>query len=133
MKGPDMQKSILITGCSSGIGLDCAKTLHAMGWLVFASCRKQKDCDRIVQMGIHAPRLDYADAQSITKTLAYITNKTDGTLDAVFNNGAFAVPGAVQSVSENQPTQSAPVHTQRVYGPRCAPSSALLPTARGVV
>ena len=93
-----MQKSILITGCSSGIGLDCAKTLHAMGWLVFASCRKQKDCDRIVQMGIHAPRLDYADAQSITKTLAYITNKTDGTLDAVFNNGAFAVPGAVEDL-----------------------------------
>ena len=93
-----MQKSILITGCSSGIGLDCAKTLHAMGWLVFASCRKQKDCDRIVQMGIDAPRLDYADAQSITETLAYITNRTDGTLDAVFNNGAFAVPGAVEDL-----------------------------------
>ncbi len=49
-------------------------------------------------MGIDAPRLDYADAQSITETLAYITNRTDGTLDAVFNNGAFAVPGAVEDL-----------------------------------
>ena len=93
-----MQKSILITGCSSGIGLDCAKKLHAMGWLVFASCRKQEDCDRIAQMGIESPRLDHANAQSITKSLAYITKKTGGTLDAVFNNGAFAVPGAVEDL-----------------------------------
>jgi NAD(P)-dependent dehydrogenase (short-subunit alcohol dehydrogenase family) len=93
-----MQKSILITGCSSGIGLDCAKTLHAMGWLVFASCRKQDDCDRIEGLGLESPRLDHADAQSITEALAYITHKTAGTLDAVFNNGAFAVPGALEDL-----------------------------------
>ena len=93
-----MQKSILITGCSSGIGLDCAKTLHARGWLVFASCRKQEDCERIAQMGMNAPRLDHTDALSITEALTYITKKTGGTLDAVFSNGAFALPGAVEDV-----------------------------------
>ena len=93
-----MQKSILITGCSSGIGLDCAKTLHTMGWQVFASCRKQEDCERLTALGLDAPRLDHADAQSITDTLAYITNKTGGTLNAVFNNGAFAIPGAVEDL-----------------------------------
>ena len=93
-----MQKSILITGCSSGIGLDCAKTLHAMGWQVFASCRKQEDCERLTALGLDAPRLDHADAQSITDTLAYITNKTGGTLNAVFNNGAFAIPGAMEDL-----------------------------------
>jgi NAD(P)-dependent dehydrogenase (short-subunit alcohol dehydrogenase family) len=93
-----MQKSILITGCSSGIGLDCAKTLHANGWMVFASCRQQKDCDRLKMMGIEAPRLDHADPVSITKTIQYILTKTNGKLDAVFNNGAFAIPGAVEDL-----------------------------------
>ena len=93
-----MQKSILITGCSSGIGLDCAKTLHAHGWTVFASCRQQKDCDRLKMMGLEAPRLDHADPVSITETIQYILTKTNGKLDAVFNNGAFAVPGAVEDL-----------------------------------
>ncbi|MDG2298409.1 MAG: SDR family NAD(P)-dependent oxidoreductase [Planktomarina sp.] len=93
-----MQKSILITGCSSGIGLDCAKTLHAHGWTVFASCRQQKDCNRLKMMGIEAPRLDHADPVSITETIQYILTKTNGKLDAVFNNGAFAVPGAVEDL-----------------------------------
>ena len=93
-----MQKSILITGCSSGIGLDCAKTLHAHGWTVFASCRQEKDCDRLKMMGIEAPRLDHADPVSITETIQYILTKTNGKLDAVFNNGAFAVPGAVEDL-----------------------------------
>ena len=93
-----MQKSILITGCSSGIGLDCAETLHAMGWKVFASCRKQADCDRLEAMGLTSPRLDHADAASIRDTIEQVTQATGGTLDAVFNNGAFAVPGAVEDL-----------------------------------
>ena len=93
-----MQKSILITGCSSGIGVDCAETLHAMGWKVFASCRKQADCDRLEAMGITSPRLDHADADSIRDTIEQVKQATGGTLDAVFNNGAFAVPGAVEDL-----------------------------------
>jgi NAD(P)-dependent dehydrogenase (short-subunit alcohol dehydrogenase family) len=93
-----MQKSILITGCSSGIGLDCAKTLHAQGWRVFASCRQQKDCDKLAEMGLEAPRLDHSDTLSISKAIDYVTEQTGGTLDAVFNNGAFAVPGAIEDI-----------------------------------
>ena len=93
-----MQKSILITGCSSGIGLDCATTLHAQGWRVFASCRQQKDCDKLAEMGLEAPRLDHSDTLSISKAINYVTEQTGGTLDAVFNNGAFAVPGAIEDI-----------------------------------
>lgn len=91
-------KSILITGCSSGIGLQCAIDLKARGWQVFASCRAQADCDRLSDMGFDSPRLDYTDPASLDTTLSHITKVTGGTLDALFNNGAFAIPGAVEDL-----------------------------------
>ena len=96
-----MQKSILITGCSSGIGLDAARGMKARGWRVFASCRKQEDCDRLKAEGFDSPRIDYRDTASITAGLAEVLNATGGTLDALFNNGAHGLPGAV----EDLPTQ----------------------------
>ncbi len=91
-------KSILITGCSSGIGLDAARGLRAEGWRVFASCRQQKDCDRLTSEGFEAPRIDYADPDSIVNGLAEVLEATGGTLDALFNNGAYACPGAVEDL-----------------------------------
>lgn len=93
-----MSKSILITGCSSGIGYDAAHGLRKAGWRVFASCRKQDDCDRLAAEGFDAPRLDYADPESIRAGLAEVLAATGGTLDALFNNGAFAIPGAVEDL-----------------------------------
>ena len=52
------QKTILITGCSSGIGLDGARALHARGWLVIASCRKEADCEKMRAMGLASVRID---------------------------------------------------------------------------
>lgn len=92
------QKSILITGCSSGIGLDAALGLRDRGWRVFASCRKASDCDRLKAMGFESPQIDYQDAETITKGLKEVLEATGGTLDALFNNGAFAVPGAVEDL-----------------------------------
>ncbi|MDU8909648.1 SDR family NAD(P)-dependent oxidoreductase [Aestuariicoccus sp. MJ-SS9] len=93
-----MRKSILITGCSSGIGFDAAQGLRDRGWRVFASCRQPEDCARLVDMGFEAPRIDYADEASIQAGLAAVLEATGGTLDALFNNGAFAVPGAVEDL-----------------------------------
>ena len=93
-----MEKSILITGCSSGIGYDAAHGLQNAGWRVFASCRKQEDCDRLIAEGLESPRLDLADEDSIAKALEHILNETGGTLDALFNNAAFAIPGAVEDL-----------------------------------
>ncbi|MBY0349483.1 SDR family oxidoreductase [Tabrizicola sp.] len=90
--------SILLTGCSSGIGLDAARTLHARGWRVFATCRQEADCDRLRAEGLESFRLDYADEDSIAAAVAEVAARTGGTLDALYNNGAFACPGAVEDL-----------------------------------
>ncbi|WP_425053969.1 SDR family NAD(P)-dependent oxidoreductase [Psychromarinibacter sp. S121] len=92
------QKSVLITGCSSGIGYDAAHTLKARGWRVFASCRKQDDCDRLIAEGLESPRIDYDDEVSIDTGLDAVLAATGGTLDAVFNNGAYGIPGLVEDL-----------------------------------
>jgi NAD(P)-dependent dehydrogenase (short-subunit alcohol dehydrogenase family) len=91
-------KTILITGCSSGIGLDAARGLKARGWRVFATCRQEGDCARLREEGFDSYVLDYADEASIAAALAMVLEQTGGTLDAVFNNGAFACPGAVEDL-----------------------------------
>jgi NAD(P)-dependent dehydrogenase (short-subunit alcohol dehydrogenase family) len=90
------QKSILITGCSSGIGYDAAHKLNTRGWRVFATCRQQSDCDRLTAEGLESFRLDYEDEASIKTALAEALDRTGGTLDAVFNNGAYAIPALTQ-------------------------------------
>lgn len=91
-------KSILITGCSSGIGYDAAQTLAKRGWRVFATCRKQADCERLRSEGFESFLLDHADEASMEAAITEATNRTGGTLDALFNNGAFAIPGAVEDL-----------------------------------
>jgi NAD(P)-dependent dehydrogenase (short-subunit alcohol dehydrogenase family) len=93
-----MKKTILITGCSSGIGLDAARGMRDRGWHVFASCRQQRDCDRLRAEGFDAPRIDYTDTESITQGLAEVFETTGGTLDVLFNNGAHGLPGAVEDL-----------------------------------
>lgn len=92
------QKSILITGCSSGIGLDAAHGFRALGWRVFASCRQRADCDRLRDLGFDAPLIDYADSETIKGGLAEVLAATGGTLDVLYNNGAFACPAAVEDL-----------------------------------
>ena len=91
-------KTILITGCSSGIGYDAAHGLRARGWRVFASCRQEQDCDRLRDEGFESPQLDYGDEASIHRALGEVLEATGGTLDALYNNGAHAVPGALEDL-----------------------------------
>lgn len=87
------KKSILMTGCSSGIGYDAAITLHKKGWRVFATCRKEADCERLRGEGLESFVLDYSDEVSIQTALDECQSRTGGTLDALYNNGAYALPG----------------------------------------
>ena len=92
-----MQRTILITGCSSGIGYDAAHGLKVRGWRVFATCRQEGDCERLRAEGLESFLLDYADEASISAAVAEVRTRTDR-LDALFNNGAFACPGAVEDL-----------------------------------
>lgn len=91
-------RTLLITGCSSGIGYDAARTLSAEGWRVFATCRAEADCQRLRQEGLESFRLDYEDPATIDSALAEVLARTGGTLDAVFHNGAYAIPAPVEDV-----------------------------------
>ncbi len=93
-----MQRIILITGCSSGIGLDAARGLRARGWRVLATCRKEGDCERLRGEGFESFPLDYASEDSIARAVDEAAARTGGRLDALFNNGAFACPGAVEDL-----------------------------------
>ncbi|MGB8814584.1 MAG: SDR family NAD(P)-dependent oxidoreductase [Paracoccaceae bacterium] len=91
-------RSILITGCSSGIGYDAAHGLHQRGWRVFATCKSEADCARLRDEGLESFALDYADEASIAAAVAEVKTRTGGTLDALYNNGAYACPGAVEDL-----------------------------------
>lgn len=91
-------RSILITGCSSGIGYAAAHGLSRLGWRVFATCRDPGDVARLEGEGLEALRLDVDDPASIEGAVADVVERTGGRLDAVFNNAAFACPGAVEDI-----------------------------------
>ena len=107
------EKTLLITGCSSGIGYDAAHGMRARGWRVFASCRKEEDCARLRAEGFDSPLIDYQDAATITSGLAEVLEATGGTLDALFNNGAFGIPGLL----EDMPTDALrDIYEANVFG-----------------
>ncbi|MEN8108729.1 MAG: SDR family oxidoreductase [Pseudomonadota bacterium] len=93
------EKSVLITGCSSGIGLSVAEGLKNRGYRVFATARKAMDVERLTTAGFESLQLDLADPASIRTAVDDILERTDGTLDALFNNGAYGQPGAVEDLS----------------------------------
>lgn len=95
------KRSILITGCSSGIGLCCAEALQQRGHQVIASCRKPEDVERLQQQGLTCLQLDLEDSDSIQLAVKHSLEMCNGKLDAVFNNGAYGIPGAVEDLTRD--------------------------------
>ena len=93
-----MLKAILITGCSSGIGYAAAHALHQRGYQVIASCRQQKDVERLQAEGLTCIRLDLSDSQSISDGVKHTLSLTQGKLYGLFNNGAYGQPGALEDL-----------------------------------
>jgi NAD(P)-dependent dehydrogenase (short-subunit alcohol dehydrogenase family) len=94
-------RTILITGCSSGIGYASAKMLKQRGWRVFATARKDADIIRLEGEGLEVFRLDYTEPVTISECVAEVAERTGGKLFALFNNGAYGQPGALEDISRS--------------------------------
>jgi NAD(P)-dependent dehydrogenase (short-subunit alcohol dehydrogenase family) len=96
----EQRRTILITGCSSGIGLACARKIKARGWRVLATARKPDDLARLEKNeGVEALHLELADPASLERCAAEALERTNGRLDALFNNAAYGQVGAVEDLS----------------------------------
>lgn len=95
------KRSVLITGCSSGIGYCVAHGLNDRGYRVFASARKPEDVARLRDEGLEAVQLDLRDDASIRNALDSVFEATGGSLYALFNNGAYGLPGAVEDLTRD--------------------------------
>ena len=94
-------KTILITGCSSGIGYSTAVLLKARGHQVIVSARDRADVERLKNEGFTALQLDLADSVSIKNAVRELIELNGGKIDALFNNGAFGQPGAVEDLTRD--------------------------------
>jgi NAD(P)-dependent dehydrogenase (short-subunit alcohol dehydrogenase family) len=93
------ERSVLITGCSSGIGLASAREMKSRGWRVFATARKPEDIARLQdEEGVESLYLDYTEPESIEAAAKQVLAATGGKLTALFNNGAYGQPGAVEDL-----------------------------------
>ena len=91
-------RTIIVTGCSSGIGAHCARALKADGWRVFATVRRQADLAALEADGIETLLMDYTRPDTIAALVETVLDRTGGRLDALFNNGAYGQAGAVEDL-----------------------------------
>lgn len=94
-------KNVLITGCSSGIGLHLAQSLKKNGYQVFASARKYEDVEKLTQLGLRCLQLDVANSESIKSAVKTLFKETDENLYALINNAGFGQPGAVEDLKRD--------------------------------
>jgi NAD(P)-dependent dehydrogenase (short-subunit alcohol dehydrogenase family) len=95
----NQQKTVLITGCSSGIGYCVAHGLKKRGYRVIATARREESVNLLIKEGLESLKLDLADSDSVQQAFGEIMQLTGGRLYALFNNGAFGLPGAVEDLS----------------------------------
>ncbi|XTZ37398.1 SDR family oxidoreductase [Salmonella enterica] len=97
-----MQKTVLITGCSSGIGLESARELKRLGFRVLAACRKPADVARMDSEGFTGILLDLDDPASVDRAANEVIALTGNRLYGIFNNAGFGVYGPLISISREQ-------------------------------
>lgn len=102
MKVPAIgNKSVLVTGCSSGIGLATAELLRSKGWEVFPTARKPEDLESLRQAGFDAVELDVTSSELVSAAVETVLGATGGKLGAVVNNAGFGMPGAIEDLTRD--------------------------------
>ena len=92
-------ETVLVTGCSSGIGYHVAKRLKERGYNVYTTARKDEDVQRLINEGFKCLKLDYSDSESVQDLANELMLLVGTNLYAVFHNGAYGQPGAVEDLS----------------------------------
>lgn len=92
------QKTIFISGCSTGIGHDAALSLARRGHRVIASCRKEEDVSKLIELGLEVVKMDVNDEQSIVSAFSEVLEKTAGHLDVLINNAGYGQAGALEDI-----------------------------------
>ena len=98
MQNPTTMKTVLVTGCSSGIGRAIARHLHERDYRVFATARAESDVTSLQDEGLQSLQLDLADQSSIDTAMSTVLDASGGELYALINNGAYGQPGAVEDL-----------------------------------
>jgi NAD(P)-dependent dehydrogenase (short-subunit alcohol dehydrogenase family) len=94
--------TVLITGCSSGIGNATAQEMKDRGWSVWATARKPEDLEQLRREGLNALELDVSDPASIDQAVRTLREATGGHLKALVNNAGFGQPGALEDLTRDQ-------------------------------
>ncbi len=94
-------KTVLVTGCSSGIGAGIANCLREIGWDVFPTARSDSDLQKLYSKGFDALRLDLGDSTSIDDCVSSLMRKSPLGIGAIVNNAGIAIPGAVEDLSRD--------------------------------
>ena len=94
-------KTVLVTGCSSGIGESIANCLREYGWDVFPTARSESDLQSLHSKGFDALRMDLRDSISIGDCVSSLMRKSPLGIGAIVNNAGIAIPGAVEDLSRD--------------------------------
>lgn len=98
---PVQERSVLVTGCSTGIGLATARFLRARGWRVWPTARKPADLERLRTEGFDPLELDVGDSDSVKRAIETILQRGDGRLGGLVNNAGYGQPGAVEDLTRD--------------------------------
>ncbi len=93
------EKTVVVTGASSGIGRATARRLKVRGWRVFPTARSPADLELLRGEGFEPVALDLAEAGSVAEAARTVLERVQGRLGAVVNNAGYGQPGALEDLA----------------------------------
>lgn len=108
-----MQRTVLITGCSTGIGRATAERFHRADWEVYATARDPADVRDLDERGVRTAELDVRDPGA-AESLVTDVSEEQGRIDCLVNNAGYGQFGAVEDVPMDRIVEQFEVNT---FGP----------------
>ncbi len=95
-------RTVLITGCSSGIGATTAIHLRDRGWRVAPTARKPEDLERLRSDGFDPISLDVQSPEAVERAIETATRMFPEGIGALVNNAGFGQPGAIEDITRDE-------------------------------